>query len=105
MHQSCSVEGNDLNYLVEGNQAGLFECITRPYPLPPSHTKKFYIPNIKALALVVSDKKFFFLYFPRWASAKHVDPEQADFVPQGLNFIILGRGQLGDVLSSLYNPI
>ena len=33
------------------------------------------------------------------------DPEQADFVAQGLNFIILGRGQLGDILSSLYNPI
>ena len=42
--QSCSVEGNDLNHLVEGNQAGLFcsivfERITRPYPLPP-HTHK-----------------------------------------------------------------
>ena len=86
MHQSCSVEGNDLNHLVEGNQAGLFECITRPYPLPPSHTKFFYIPNIKALALVVSDKKFFFHVCPRWVSAKHVTPEQADFVPQGLNF-------------------
>ena len=36
MHQSCSVKGNDLNHLVEGNQAGLFcsivfERITRPY--------------------------------------------------------------------------
>ena len=64
VHQSCSVEGNDLNHLVEGNQAGLF-CsivfggITRPYPLPPPHTNIFYIPNIKALALVVSDKKLF----------------------------------------------
>ena len=33
------------------------------------------------------------------------DPEQADFVPQGLNYTILGRSQLADVLSSLYNPI
>ena len=76
VHQSCSVEGNVLYHLVEGNQAGLFECITRAYPLPPSHTKFFYIPNIKALALVVSDKKVF-TCFPRWASAKHVTPEQA----------------------------
>ena len=36
---------------------------------------------------------------------RHVDPEQAYFVTQGLNFIIPGRSQLGDVLSSLYNPI
>ena len=98
------MEGNDLNHLVEGNQAGLFECITRPYPLPHHTQNFFYIPNIKALALVVSDKKVFHV-FPRWASAKHVDPKQDDFVPQGLNFVILGRGQLGDVLSSLYNPI
>ena len=89
---------------MEGNQAGLFECITRPYSLPSSHTKNFNIPNIKPLALVVSDEKVFHV-FPRWASAKDVTQEQADFVPQGLNFIILGRGQLGDVLSSLYNPI
>ena len=62
--QSCSVEGNDLNRLVEGNQDGLFssivfEHITRPYPLPTPYTNIFYIPNIKALALVVSDKKVF----------------------------------------------
>ena len=61
---SCSVEGNDLNHLVDCNQAGLFysivfelERITRPYPLPPTHTNIFYIPNIKALALVVSENK------------------------------------------------
>ena len=36
---------------------------------------------------------------------RNMTPEQADFVPQGLNFIILGTGQLGDVLSLLYNPI
>ena len=64
VHQSTSVEGNDLNHLVEGNQAGLsctivFQHITRPYPFPPPHTNIFYIPNIKVLALVVSDKKFF----------------------------------------------
>ena len=57
-------KGNDLNHLVEGNQAGLFrsivfEGITSPSPLPPPHTNIFYIPNIKALALVVSDKKVF----------------------------------------------
>ena len=51
--------GDDLNHLVEGNQAGLFECITGPYPLPSSHTKIFYIPKYKALAFVVSDKKVF----------------------------------------------
>ena len=64
-HQFCSVEGNDLNHLVEGNQVCFFgsivyERITRPYPAPPPlppHTNIFYIPNIKALALVVSDKK------------------------------------------------
>ena len=44
-NQSYSVEGNDLNYLVEGNQACLFfsivfERITRPYPLP-HHTQTF----------------------------------------------------------------
>ena len=56
VHQSCSVEGNDLNYLVEGNQAGLFryrsivfERITRPYPSPSPHTNIFYIPNIEAI--------------------------------------------------------
>ena len=61
VHHSCSVEGDDLNHLVEGNQAGLFrsigfERITRPYPSPLPHKNIFYIPNIKALALVVSDK-------------------------------------------------
>ena len=40
--QSCSVEGNDLNHLLEGNQAGLFcsivfERITRPTPSPTTH--------------------------------------------------------------------
>ena len=54
VHQSYSVEGNDLNPSVEGNQACLFysivfERITRPYPLPPPHTNIFYIPNIKAV--------------------------------------------------------
>ena len=57
--------------------------------LPQSHTKMFYIPNIMALALVVSDKKIFHV-FSRWASAKHVTSNLADFVPQGLNLIILG---------------
>ena len=43
VHQSCSVEGNDLNHLVEGNQAGffpsiVFERITRPYPSPSPRT-------------------------------------------------------------------
>ena len=69
---------DDLNHLVEGNQAGLFrsivfERITRPYPLPPPHTNIFYIPNIKARALVVSYKKVFHV-FPKWASVKHVTP-------------------------------
>ena len=54
VHQSYSVEGNDLNHLVEGNQAGLFcsivfERITIPCPLPPPHTNISYIPNIKAV--------------------------------------------------------
>ena len=92
MHQSCSVEGNDLNHFVEGNQAGIyrsiiFERIISPYPLPQPHTNIFYIPNIKALAVVVSDKKVFHV-FPGWAPTKHVSPGQADFVPQGQNFNI-----------------
>ena len=91
--QSCSVKGNYLNHLVEGNQAGLFcsivfERITRPYPLPPPHTNIFYIPNIKALALVVSDKM---------GLCQTLTPGSANFVPQGKIFNILGRGQLGDV--------
>ena len=74
----CTVKGNDLNHLVEGNQASLFrsivfELITRPCPLPPPHTNIFYISNIKALALVISDKKVPSC-FPRWVSAKHVAP-------------------------------
>ena len=67
VHQSCSGKGNDLNHLVVGNQAGLFCSIvferkTRPYPLPQPHKNIFYIPNIKALALVVSDKKVFYMF-------------------------------------------
>ena len=47
--QSCSVEGNDLNHLVEGNQAGLFrsivfERITRPYPLPTTYKHFLHKP-------------------------------------------------------------
>ena len=66
VHQSCSMEGNDLIHLMEGNQAGLFcsivyERITRPYPLLQPHTIIFYIPNIKALALLVSDLKVFLM--------------------------------------------
>ena len=62
-------ERYDLNHLVEGNQAGLFcsivfERITRPYTLPPPHTNIFYIPNIKALALVVL---YIFLYKPMYS--------------------------------------
>ena len=56
----------------------------------------FYIPNIKALTLVVSDKKFFHV-FPRVGLCKPCDPGRANFVPHGQNFNILGRGQLGDV--------
>ena len=66
VHQFWLVEGNDLNHLLESNQVGLFrtcsivfERLIRPYTLPP-HKKLVYIPNIKALALVVSNKKFFF---------------------------------------------
>ena len=94
LHQSCSVEGNDLNHLVEGNQAGLFECITRPYPLPPSHTKKFYIQNIKALALMVSDKKVFSC-FPSISLCKTFDPK-GHYWSQGYDLSKLGRGQLGE---------
>ena len=100
VHQFCSVEGNDLNHLVKGNQADLFrsmvfERITRPYPLPPSHTIIFYIPNIKALALVVSDKRDSFI-FSLDASVKHVTPGQANLVTHGYNLNKLGRGPLGD---------
>ena len=101
VHQSCSVESNDLNHLVEGNQAGLFCSIvserkTRPYLLTPQNTNIFYIPNIKARALVVSDKKVFSC-FPSMGFSETCDPGRANFVPQGQNFNILGRGQLGDV--------
>ena len=99
VHQSCSVEGNDLNHLVEDNQAGLFssivfERITRPYHLP-HHTQTFSTYQIKALALVVSDKVF--SCFPKMGLSKTCDPGWANFVPQGQNFNILGIGQLGDV--------
>ena len=92
------MEGNDLNHLMEGNQAGLFrsmvfERLTRPYPLPQTHTSIFYIPNIKALAVVVPDRRFYHV-FPRWASAKHVTIGQANFVSKGYNLNILGKGQL-----------
>ena len=86
------MEGNDLNHFVEGNQAGLFcsiifEHITRPYPLPLPQTNIFYITNIKALALVVSDKV---------GPLRNVSPGRAHFVPQCHNLNTLG-GQLGDV--------
>ena len=61
------MEGNDLNHLLESNQVGLFrtcsivfERLIRPYTLQ-THKKLVYIPNIKALALVVSNK-FFFIF-------------------------------------------
>ena len=59
VHHSGSVEGDDLNHLVEGNQAGLFrrigfERITRPYPLTLT-TQKHFVHT-------------------KWASAKHVTP-------------------------------
>ena len=64
------MEGNDLNHLLESNQVGLFRTcsivfvrLIRPYTLPP-HKNIVNIPNIKALALVVSNKKgFFFIFF------------------------------------------
>ena len=85
VHQSCSVKGNDLDHLVEDNQAVLFcsivfEHITRPYPLPPPQTNIFYIPNIK------TQTRRFFQVFPRWASAKHVTPGRVNFVSRGQNF-------------------
>ena len=51
---------------------------------------------LKALSLVVSNKRVFSC-FPRWASVKHVTPGWGNFVPEGQNFDIHGRGQLGNV--------
>ena len=90
---------NDLNHFVEGNTAGLFVCITRPYPLPPHHTQKFSIYQILSLSPCGFRQEDFFMFSldgPLRNMAR-----QADFVPKGLNFIILGRSQLGDVLPSL----
>ena len=87
------MDGNDLIHLVEGNQAGLFR-ITRPYLLPPPHTNIFYIPNIKALDLVISDK--FFSLFSLNGLCETCASGRAHFVPEGHNLNILGRGQLGD---------
>ena len=83
VHQSYSVEGNDLNPSVEGNQACLFcsivfERITRPYPLPPPHTNIFYITNIKALCFVVSEK--FFSCHPYIILYKTCDPGAGPFL-------------------------
>ena len=85
VHQSCSVEGNDLNHLVEGNQAGLicsvvFERITRPYPLP-HYTQTFSTYQILRLKPLWLKTRRFFHVFPRWASTKHVTPGWAFFVP------------------------
>ena len=54
-----------------------------------------YLPNIKALSLMVSDKKFFFMFFlislyktcDRWGGA---------ILDQGHNLNVLGRGPLGE---------
>ena len=48
------------------------------------------MPNIKALDLVVSDKKIF-LCFPILVYVKHVTPGARQFLPQGHNLNKLGR--------------
>ena len=95
MHQSCSVKGNDLNHLVEGNQVGLLSSIVFERITPP-HTNIFYIPNIKALALVISDKKVFSC-FPSMGLCETCDPQAGHLCPMVKIFNIFGRGQLGDV--------
>ena len=50
---------------------------------------------IKALGLVVSDKKIF-SHFRIKAYVKHVTPWGGHFWPQGYNLNKLGRGLLGD---------
>ena len=100
MHQSCSLEGNDLSHLVDGNHAGLFprivfERITRSYHLP-YHTQTFSTYQILRLWPLWFQTRRFFHVFPRWASAKHVTAGRPRFGSQGHYLNILGRGRLGD---------
>ena len=46
---------------------------------------------IKALGLVVSDKKIFFKVFPIYACVKHVTPGLGPFLAPGFYFEQLGR--------------
>ena len=55
-----------------------------------------YIPNIKALSHMVSDKKNFSLYRPKIAYEKHMTPGVGKVWAQGYNLNKLGRGSLGD---------
>ena len=55
-----------------------------------------YIPNTKALGLVVSDN-IFFNVFPIEAHVKHVTPGQVLFIPQWHNLNKLDRYPLDDV--------
>ena len=89
------MEGNDLIHLVEGNQAGLFRITNHTFS-PPTKHKHFYIPNIKALDLVISEKKFFFM-FTLDGLCETCASGRAHFVPEGHNLNILGRGQLSDI--------
>ena len=54
------------------------------------HTK------FKALGLVVSDKKIFFMLLPIQAYVRRVTPEPGHFWPQGYNLNKLGTGPLDD---------
>ena len=57
-----------------------------------------YIPNIKALGLMVSDKKIS-PCFPYIGLCKTCDPQTG---PQGDNLNKLGRGPLGDATYQIY---
>ena len=52
--------------------------------------------NIKALGLVVSDKKIFLMFLPIKAYVKSVTPVAEPFLALGLNLNKLGRGPLND---------
>ena len=53
------------------------------------------IPNIKALCIVVADKRLFNI-FPTLAYVKHVTRGRGHFWPQEHNLNKFGRGSLGD---------
>ena len=65
----------------------------------------FYIPNIKALGPVVTDKKIFSI-FSYISLCKICDPlGWGNFWPQGHNLNKLGRGPLDDAIKALGHAV